>query len=37
MAIPLTQEVTALLLDWSNGDRGAYEKLIPLLNFFRVH
>ena len=31
MAIPLTQEVTGLLLDWSNGDRAAYDKLVPLV------
>jgi RNA polymerase sigma-70 factor (ECF subfamily) len=31
MATPLTQEVTGLLLDWSNGDRAAYDKLVPLV------
>lgn len=31
MAISLTQEVTGLLLDWSNGDRAAYDKLVPLV------
>jgi RNA polymerase sigma factor (TIGR02999 family) len=29
---PLTQEVTGLLLDWSNGDRAAYDKLVPLVH-----
>ena len=32
MATPLTQEVTGLLLDWSNGDRAAYDKLVPLVH-----
>ena len=32
MASPLTQEVTGLLLDWSNGDRAAYDKLVPLVH-----
>lgn len=31
MATPLTQQVTGLLLDWSNGDKGAYDKLVPLV------
>ena len=31
MATPLTQEVTGLLLDWSDGDRSAYDKLVPLV------
>ena len=32
MATPLTQEVTGLLEDWSNGDRAAYDKLVPLVH-----
>ena len=31
MSTPLTQEVTGLLLDWSQGDRAAYDKLVPLV------
>ena len=31
MTTPATQEVTGLLLDWSNGDREAYDKLVPLV------
>ena len=31
MAIPLTQDVTALLVDWSNGDRDAYDKLVSVV------
>ena len=31
MATPLTQQVTGLLLDWSNGDKAAYDKLVPLV------
>ena len=31
MATPPTQEVTGLLLDWSEGDRAAYDKLVPLV------
>ncbi|HUQ32218.1 MAG TPA: sigma-70 family RNA polymerase sigma factor [Pyrinomonadaceae bacterium] len=31
MANPLNREVTGLLLDWSNGDRAAYDKLVPLV------
>jgi len=31
MTTALTQEVTGLLLDWSNGDRDAYDRLIPLV------
>src|SRR5262245_13187165 len=30
--IPGSQEVTQLLLDWSNCDQGALDKLIPLVN-----
>jgi hypothetical protein len=26
-----TDEVTGLLIDWSNGDEAAYEKLVPLV------
>jgi len=33
MAEPLTaNEVTALLVDWSNGDKAAYDKLVPLVH-----
>jgi RNA polymerase sigma-70 factor, ECF subfamily len=28
---PPPDEVTALLIDWSNGDAAAYEKLVPLV------
>lgn len=31
MATPLTQEVTELLLDWGNGNRDAYDKLVALV------
>jgi RNA polymerase sigma factor (TIGR02999 family) len=31
MATPPTDEVTVLLLEWSNGDKSALEKLIPLV------
>jgi len=31
MTTTLTQEVTGLLLDWSNGDRNAYDRLVPLV------
>jgi RNA polymerase sigma factor (TIGR02999 family) len=31
MATPAPQEVTQLLIAWSNGDRGALEKLMPLV------
>jgi RNA polymerase sigma-70 factor (ECF subfamily) len=31
MTTALTQEVTGLLLDWSNGDRNAYDRLVPLV------
>ena len=31
MATPSTDNVTRLLLDWSNGDKSALEKLIPLV------
>ena len=30
--IPGSQEVTRLLLDWSNGDQAALDKLIPLVH-----
>jgi len=30
--IPSPQEVTQLLVDWSNGDEQALEKLLPLVN-----
>src|SRR5262249_47606958 len=30
--IPASQDVTQLLVDWSNGDRAALEKLLPLVN-----
>jgi len=29
--MPSTQDVTQLLLEWSHGDRGALEKLMPLV------
>jgi RNA polymerase sigma factor (TIGR02999 family) len=31
MAIPSTHEITDLLVAWSDGDRGALEKLTPLV------
>lgn len=31
MSISLTQEVTQLLHDWSEGDRAAYDRLVPLV------
>ena len=31
MSTPLTEEVTALLLDWSNGDAAAYDRLVPII------
>ena len=31
MTIPAAHDVTALLLDWSNGSDAAYEKLVPLV------
>ena len=31
MPTPLTDEVTGLLLEWSNGDKAAYDKLVPLV------
>ncbi len=30
--IPGSQEVTQLLADWSNGDKAALDKLLPLVN-----
>ena len=27
-----SNEVTALLIDWSNGDKAAYDKLVPLVH-----
>jgi RNA polymerase sigma-70 factor, ECF subfamily len=30
--IPASQEVTRLLVDWSNGDQAALDKLLPLVN-----
>jgi RNA polymerase sigma factor (TIGR02999 family) len=30
--IPASQDVTRLLVDWSNGDQAALEKLLPLVN-----
>jgi RNA polymerase sigma factor (TIGR02999 family) len=30
--IPVSQDVTQLLVDWSNGDRAALDKLLPLVN-----
>lgn len=32
MPTVLTQQVTGLLLDWSNGDKAAYDKLVPLVH-----
>ena len=29
--MPLSSEVTGLLIDWSNGDRSALERLVPLV------
>ena len=31
MAISRTSEITGLLIDWSNGDKSALEKLLPLV------
>jgi len=31
MSTPLTEEVTALLLDWSNGNAAAYDRLVPII------
>ena len=31
MAISPTSEITGLLIDWSNGDKSALEKLLPLV------
>jgi RNA polymerase sigma factor (TIGR02999 family) len=30
--IPASQDVTQLLMDWSNGDRSALDQLLPLVN-----
>ena len=30
--IPASQDVTQLLVDWSNGDQAALDKLLPLVN-----
>ncbi len=30
--IPASPEVTQLLVDWSNGDQAALDKLLPLVN-----
>jgi RNA polymerase sigma factor (TIGR02999 family) len=30
--IPASQDVTRLLVDWSNGDQAALDKLLPLVN-----
>lgn len=32
MTIPSTQEVTEMLVAWSNGDESAFEKLVPLVH-----
>lgn len=32
MTIPSTQEVTEMLMAWSNGDKSALERLIPLVH-----
>lgn len=29
--MPSSDEITGLLLDWSNGDQAALEKLLPLV------
>lgn len=31
MSLPSTQEVTRLLIAWSNGDRAALEHLMPIV------
>ena len=28
----MPNEVTALLIDWSNGDKAAYDKVVPLVH-----
>lgn len=30
--IPVSQDVTRMLVDWSNGDQAALDKLLPLVN-----
>jgi hypothetical protein len=30
--IPTSQPITQLLMDWSNGDQAALDKLLPLVN-----
>jgi RNA polymerase sigma-70 factor (ECF subfamily) len=30
--IPVSQDITQLLVDWSNGDQAALDKLLPLVN-----
>jgi hypothetical protein len=30
--IPASQDVSQLLVDWSNGDQAALDKLLPLVN-----
>lgn len=30
--IPASQEITRLLVDWSNGDQASLDKLLPLVN-----
>jgi hypothetical protein len=32
MTIPSTQQVTEMLVAWSNGDKSALERLIPLVH-----
>jgi RNA polymerase sigma-70 factor (ECF subfamily) len=32
MTEPSTHEVTQLLIDWSNGDKAALDKLMPLIH-----
>ena len=32
MTQPQTQRVTQLLIDWSNGDQSAFDKLMPLID-----
>src|SRR5919205_1079064 len=31
MVTPTPEQVTGLLVEWSNGDREAYDKLVPLV------
>jgi hypothetical protein len=31
MPLSPSEDVTGLLIDWSNGDQTAYERLVPLV------